>query len=104
MKKFYFILIISFVFIISGSKVFASDIILNTSKNKLDLKEQFYIDVMLDIDGNSINGIEGTINFPEDKLSFIRAEEGKSMVTFWIQKPLSNKGNISFSGIIPNGF
>jgi len=91
-------------FCIFASSADASNLILKSSKENINIKEQFYVDVLLDPMGASINGIEGKITFPKDSLTFLRAEDGKSMVTLWIEKPKVNKNAITFSGIIPNGF
>lgn len=96
--------IICSVFFFSVSHALASTEILSVSKDKVGRGEQFYVDVLLDPQDVSINGVEGSIKFPENLLSFVRAEEGKSIITFWIQKPTSNNGAISFAGIIPSGF
>lgn len=86
------------------NKVFATTIILTTSKNSVGISEQFYVDLMLDTKGETINAIKGNISFPSDKLSFIRAEDGKSMINLWVEKPKIQNNVISFAGLISNGF
>jgi hypothetical protein len=87
-----------------ADKVFATTLTLNPSKESLGTGEQFYVDLMLDPQEESINAISGSINFPDDKVSFQRAEDGKSMVNLWVEKPKLEGNNISFAGVIPNGF
>lgn len=87
-----------------NSKVEASTIILKPSSNMVGIGEQFYVDVMLDTNGKIINGFDGLVNFPLSNFSFIRAEEGSSIISFWIEKPTLKGNEITFSGIIPNGF
>jgi hypothetical protein len=102
MKK---IILISIIFIsLSAPKVFAATITLAPSKNTVGLEEQFYVDVLLDPQNISINGIEGSVTFPENNVSFVRGETGKSLVNFWIAEPKLDKNTISFAGIIPTGF
>ena len=100
------IFLISFIiiglFITKG--VFASSVDLISPKEEVGLSEQFYLDLMLDPDDVSINGVEGSIIFPKDHLSFIRAEEGKSIIGLWVESPTQIENTVRFTGIIPNGF
>ena len=85
-------------------KVHAATLTLAPSKNSVGLEEQFYVDVMLDPQDVSLNGIEGSVTFAENNVSFIRAETGQSLINFWIEQPKLNGNTISFSGVIPGGF
>ena len=67
-------------------------------------EQQFYVDVAIDTHDASINGIQGSVTFSNENLSFIRAETGTSMVTLWVDPPLLNGDMITFSGVIPGGF
>jgi len=87
-----------------NNKADASFISIKPSSDSLSKDEQFYIDVNLNTEGKTINGIEGSISFSSDNISFVRAEEGNSIVNLWIDKPALSDGVIKFSGIIPNGF
>ncbi len=100
-RIFIFCLIFCLFFI---NKVFAADLILNPSKDSFGLEEQFYVDLMLDPKGESINTILGNISFSNDNVVFLRAEEGKSMINLWVEKPKLDHNKISFAGIISNGF
>ena len=105
-NKYRKILILSFCFLglLIFNKSQASFSVISPSKDSNSIKEQFYIDVFVDPAGESINGIDGSIYF-DNKISFVRAEEGNSMINMWIEKPyLQDDGVIKFSGIIPNGF
>jgi hypothetical protein len=92
------------VFAALASHADASSIMLAPSKENVGIQEQFYVDVMLDPEGLSVNGIEGNIAFPGDSVSFIRAEDGGSLVRLWVEDPRADNDTISLSGIIPNGF
>lgn len=102
-KTFIFFIVFTFFLI---NKAYSADLILNTSKETLGTGEQFYIDLMLDPEDQSINTIMGDISYSGDNLTFMRAEEGKSMVNLWIEKPKYNKEKkiINFAGIMTNGF
>jgi hypothetical protein len=85
-------------------KVHASTLTLAPSKNSVGLGEQFYVDVMLDPQNVSLNGIEDNVTFAENNVSFVRAETGQSLINFWIEQPKLIGNTISFSGVIPGGF
>jgi hypothetical protein len=105
--KFKKILILTLFFVLSlffTNKLIATTLTLNPSKEILGIGEQFYVDLMLDPESESINTIKGSISFSGDNLSFLRAEEGKSIVNFWVEKPKQDKNIISFAGVILNGF
>lgn len=67
-------------------------------------QQQFYVDVALDTEGASINGIQGSISFSDSTLSFVRAETGASNITLWVDNPTLKGNTLTFSGIIPGGF
>lgn len=93
--------IINFLFI---SKTYAASMTIVPSKEIVGTEEQFYVDLMLDPEGQSFNAIKGSISFSENNATFIRAEDGKSMVNLWVEKPGINSGTISFAGLMSNGF
>jgi hypothetical protein len=65
----------------------------------------FYIDIMLDVQGSDINGIEGKISVPNnDIIKLVRVEDGQSIIRAWLVHPDIVGDTINFSGIIPNGF
>lgn len=90
--------------IFNSSMVEAASVSLVPSSKTLGLQEQFYVDVMLDTEGILVNGFEGSVNFEKDNISFVRAEEGSSMVNLWVTKPTLDGNKVKFSGIISNGF
>lgn len=99
------IIFVSVMSVFIFTKTEASLILIDSSSRDVFRKEQFYVDVVLDTEGSSINGVEGQIKFDQDKISFIRNEDGMSMVNLWIEKPkLITPGVINFAGIIQNGF
>lgn len=100
-------IIISLIFIFglfTSQKVLASSLILKPSTDILGIDEQFYVDVLLDTENKTINGVEGTIIFPTENFSFVRAEEGQSVISLWVEKAKVYGNKINLSGIIPNGF
>ncbi len=91
-------------FLSYGGNVFASSIELTSGTDKITIGKEFYVDVMIDTKGESINGVEGKVSFEKDNLAFIRAEEGRSIINLFIDKPKVENSEIRFSGIITNGF
>ncbi len=103
MKKI-FILTFIILSLFVSIKTEASFLLLNTNKNDIGLEEEFYVDVLLDPEAQSINGISGEVFFDEKYLEFKRFEDSKSMVNLWIDKPNYFNGKIYFSGLITGGF
>ncbi len=102
MKKFYttiFVLIFTIPLSVS-----ATSLVLTPATQDVEIAQQFSVDVLVDAEGTSINGIEGIITYPSDELSLLRVEDGSSIVSLWLEHPRASNGSISFSGIIPNGF
>lgn len=106
-NKINIIITIIFVFIanlLMADKVFAATLKIDTEQKTFGIGEQFYVDLSLDTKGQSINAISGSLIFPSDAITFIRAEEGKSIINLWIDRPEQAGDLVSFSGVIPNGF
>lgn len=62
------------------------------------------VDVLLDPEGETINGIEGNLLYSK-QLQLERVEYGKSPVSFWLVRP-SARGEygVTFAGILPGGY
>jgi hypothetical protein len=104
MKKI-FILLIFILFVINfENKVEASSLLFKSSNINPSLGEQFYVDLLIDVDGKSINGIQSSLSFDNNHLKLIRVEDSKSMVNLWVEKPREEFGIINFSGLMTNGF
>lgn len=101
------IFIFSLIFILNlffVNRIFAATLILEPSRDSLGKGEQFYLDLMIDPGEESINAIEGSISFSNDNISFIRTENGKSIINLWVEQPKLEGHTISFAGVISNGF
>jgi hypothetical protein len=62
------------------------------------------IDILLTT-AESINAIEGSVNlqgFAKNIRPII--QDGKSIISFWVEQPVIESDTITFSGIIPGGF
>lgn len=108
MKKFKKIILIALILIlwIIPARSFAVSFNLFTKSNNYQQGSEFYVDVLVDPQGQSINGIDGEISITNS--SVLRIEDGGSVVKNWISRPeVTVKGdtaNVVFSGITPNGF
>ncbi len=104
-KKTIFALIILFLWI-TPSVSFAVTFELITKSNNYQQGSEFYIDVAVEPNGQSINGVDGELVITNANV--LRIEDGGSIVKNWITRPvLTGKDgsiNVNFSGIIPNGF
>lgn len=84
----------------------AAELYLESSEGKYYVDETFTIDIRVNVEHNeSINAIEGYVEFPNDILKVKDFSTGNSILTF-IEKPKIDygKGLISFTGIIPGGY
>jgi hypothetical protein len=82
----------------------AASMVLQHAPQAIAGQEQFYVDVAVNADGDSFNGIEGGVVFSSNTLSFVRAETGASIVTYFIDQPSVQGNTVNFSGIIVGGF
>lgn len=97
--------ILTILIIFSFSETEASSVNFQFSKNSIGIMEEFYVDVMLDTEGQTINGIEGTVNVIGDNLRFVRAENGKSFIDLWVLSPKETDLNqIKFAGVSSTNF
>lgn len=80
------------------------DMLLEHVPTVVALQQQFYVDVVLDPNNSVYNGIEGTVSFSDNTLSFVRAETATSIVNYFIEQPTAVTNTIHFSGIMLGGF
>lgn len=111
MKKISFKKLTTLIFVVTpiffiGLDVESANLFFEPHKETVGLSEEFYIDLKLELDRDEVpvNGIKGIINFPDDKISFIRAENGKSIIDLWVKKPELVKSQIEFAGVSSHGF
>lgn len=79
-------------------KSFAASLLLIPNTN------QGYVDVLVNAEGEFINGIAGEFYVTGGKIA--RIQDGGSIIKNWVQQPEVNESanNGTFSGIIPGGF
>lgn len=104
MKKFIHIFsLISLAWLLLPHPVFAAEMFFEQEKGP-GLEDQFKMDIFLEAE-ESLNAVEGKINFPIDLLELKNIEDGNSIINFWLERPTAGKtGEIVFSGITPGGY
>lgn len=98
MKKILFI--ISFLF---AFPAYGATFSLSVEQTNLKIHDQVEVGVFVDTDGQSINALEGTIVIPKG-LQVKNINDGNSVISLWVTKPIVEKDTITFSGVVPNGF
>lgn len=84
---------------------FAADIFFDANGNQFGKGEEFVISVLLDTKGQSLNAVEGSVNFPSDIVDIKEIRDGDSVINLWVERPhIYKEGSIKFSGITPGGF
>ena len=101
----FFIVISAFIFLfLNLQPVFGAEIFMEGPK-EVGVNQQFQADIFIDTKGDSINAIEGELEFSRGFLGIKEISDGNSIVNFWIQRPkLTLDNKIIFSGIIPAGY
>ncbi|MBI5221905.1 MAG: hypothetical protein HY980_00175 [Candidatus Magasanikbacteria bacterium] len=53
----------------------------------------------------TLNAVEGRVIFPSELLELTAVQDGNSVISFWLERPMVGKtGEVSFSGITPGGY
>ncbi len=84
--------------------VFAAEIISVRSSESLGVGDEFIVSFVLDAKGESINALEGEIQYPRDILTLKEVRDGNSIVNLWVERPHEQNGTIRFAGVTPGGF
>ncbi len=85
--------------------LYASELILSGSFSTLGINQTLQIDVYLKPEGESINAVGATLEFPSQFLEFQGVRDNGSIINFWVEQPyLSTDNSVSFAGITPGGF
>ncbi len=74
------------------------------------IEGQFYVGdtikviLLVNVLGQPVNLVDGTITFPSDKLQVTNISRDNSIVSLWIQEPVasSSQDSIAFSGGLPS--
>ena len=100
MKKIFLL----FLFLLFPLTVNAANFSLETKNNPTAVGQNFVVDLLLDSEGETINAVQGEVDFPAEDLILKDISFGDTVVVFWLDKPVIKNHSISFSGIIPGGY
>ena len=80
--------------------------VFSETKSFLEGGQKLYqVDIFLNTESQSLNALEGEINYAEHELNFEKITDGGSVINFWIEKPARfSGGKIIFSGGMPGGY
>ena len=91
--------------IFSYTSVHAAEIFFGSTGREIGVGQMVEIGVFLNTHNDSINAIEGEVDFPIDMLDFSQFHDGNSIISLWVDKPrMDTQGKIMFSGIVPGGY
>lgn len=82
----------------------AANILYQAPTEVIDLNQKFRVDIFLNTEGETVNAVAGTLVVPEGDLRLEAISEGNSFLSFWMEEPRLEAGEISFAGIVPGGF
>ena len=85
---------------------YASVLYLAPSTQTIYQGDSFLVEVRVDTEGEKINTVEASLNFPSNMLEVADISSGNSILNFWLKNPVENNflGEISFIGGATNGF
>ena len=105
MKNFFLFFVFGSLSLFFTASVFAADFIFSNLSQSIESGSEFKIDFLVDANFFPLNAISGKIFFSVDTASLQSIEAGASQINFWVEPPKKTApGEISFSGIVPNGF
>jgi len=77
---------------------------IHPSQNEYVKASQIPITVSIDTQDAAINAIEGIIKYDETQFNVSSINTADSVITFWIEQPTAENGEIKFAGIITGGY
>ncbi|MBU4480220.1 hypothetical protein KKG48_02140 [Patescibacteria group bacterium] len=99
MKKYLSIIfIIAFLILVSLAE--AAELNFIPEEENFSLGQEFFVDVKLNTNDDSINAVQSTVTYPKDKLEAIGTEKLDSVFNFWAEEPIifNDKGVLGFIG------
>ncbi len=83
----------------------AAEIFFTPTTEEVAAGQLVRVEMMLDSENEKINAVSGALAFSEENLALKAVESGKSVINFWIDRPVITEGApIIFSGITPGGY
>jgi hypothetical protein len=88
-----------------ANRVLAAEIFFGAKSKDVGVNSKFEVGVYVNTENETVNAVEGDINFPADAFDLDGFYTGGSVLTLWITPPAgSARGTVSFAGIVPGGF
>ena len=84
--------------------VLAVELNLKSDIETINVGQKFWLDIMIDTEGEAINAVHGIVDYPQDQLSLVNINNGDSIISSWIEVPNLKSGQAVFAGIVPGGF
>ena len=83
---------------------YAAELFFEPQTQELGVGQEFQVNLMLDPVGEEINAVATKLSFPEDLMEVVEIQDGSSILTLWVERPVLQDGKITFAGIVPGGF
>ena len=103
---FFGLIFFGFIFLLLlGGKVQAASLSISPSTGTFTVGSTFNISIFVNTEGKSINALEVSLAFPQDKLQVVSPSTGQSIISVWTAQPRFNNqtGRIDLQGGIPGG-
>ncbi|MFM2424087.1 MAG: hypothetical protein RLZZ70_476 [Candidatus Parcubacteria bacterium] len=82
----------------------AATINLSSQTDRIQVGDTLVVTVTLS-SLESVNAMEGIVDYPADQLRLLQADDANSAITLWVRRPMvRDLGQVSFMGITPGGF
>ncbi len=97
--------LLSLLFLASPHIASAAALYILPATGNFDRGTEFNVDVKINSEGEGINAVQATINWPKSVLEFVASEKAGSAFNFWVQEPelSSDSSSLSFVGGTPKG-
>jgi hypothetical protein len=104
MKKLIYILTVVFVFSLFVSRVDAATLNLTASSDTYKIGDTFDVNVKIDSENESINGVQATVKFDSTLLEVVKTDKASSVFDFWLTDPAIETGQLSFIAASTAGY
>lgn len=94
---------LSIIIFVYTNKTSAASIYIEKSLDKVKVGDTFILNVYLDTDDASVNGVDGNINF-NGNIDILDFNTAGSVLSLWPNKPSLNNNSIYFTGGNPSSF
>ncbi|MBI2054606.1 MAG: hypothetical protein HYT39_00710 [Candidatus Sungbacteria bacterium] len=98
------IIFITVILLFSANHVLAAQLYFSPVEGNFSQDQTLVVELKINTENVPVNTIEGYLRFSQDIFSLEGLSDGNSIINFWVKKPISKNGLISFIGIIPGGY